>query len=47
MEATQTGALCHVWTAPCWQGFFDDTAELVGAAMCPACLCGTLHGRWP
>jgi hypothetical protein len=24
-----------------------DTALLVGAAMCPACLRGTVHGRWP
>jgi len=24
-----------------------DLALLVGAAMCAACLCGTLHGRWP
>jgi hypothetical protein len=32
----------HVWTAPCWQGFvgkgfLNGDAELVGAAMCPAC----------
>ena len=27
--------------------FLIDDAWLVGAAMCPACCCGTLHGRWP
>ena len=26
-------ALCHVWTAPSWQGIFTF-AELVGAALC-------------
>ena len=30
---------------PVGKGFFDGDAELVGAAMCPACLCGT--DLWP
>ena len=30
-----------VWTAPHWQGFLGASATLVGAAMCPTCLCGT------
>ena len=37
--------LSHVWTAPSWQGIFDGDAKLVGAAMCPACLCGAVG--WP
>jgi len=27
---------------PVGKGFFDGDTELVGAAMCPACLCGTV-----
>ena len=38
-------ALCHVWTAPSWEGFFH-VCRLVGAAMCSACWCGS-HDRWP
>ncbi len=30
---------------PVGKGFFDGDAELVGAAMCPACLCGAVI--WP
>jgi len=30
---------------PIGKGFFDGDTELVGAAMCPACLCGTVI--WP
>jgi len=30
---------------PVGKGYLDGDAELVGAAMCPACLCGT--DRWP
>ena len=30
---------------PVGKGFFDGDTELVGAAMCPACLCGTV--TWP
>jgi len=30
---------------PVGKGFFDGYAELVGAAMCPACLCGA--DLWP
>jgi hypothetical protein len=30
---------------PVGKGFFDGDAELVGAAMCPACLCGA--DLWP
>jgi phospholipase/carboxylesterase len=35
-----------VWTALRWQGFFGASATLVGATMCPTCLCGT-YRRWP
>jgi hypothetical protein len=37
--------MCHVWTAPIWQGFFEVMHGLVGAAMCPACCCGACP--WP
>jgi hypothetical protein len=30
---------------PVGKDYFDGNAELVGAAMCPACLCGTVE--WP
>ncbi len=30
---------------PVGKGFLDGDAVLVGAAICPACLCGT--DRWP
>ena len=30
---------------PVGKGFLDGYAELVGAAMCPACLCGAVI--WP
>ena len=30
---------------PVGKGFFDGDTKLVGAAMCPACLCGTV--TWP
>jgi hypothetical protein len=36
----------HVWTALRWQGAKSSFALLVGAAMCPACLCGFIC-RWP
>ncbi len=36
----------HVWTALRWQECFRSFAQLVGAAMCPTCLCGA-YNRWP
>ena len=33
-------AMCGL--LPVGKGFFDGYAELVGAAMCPACLCGAV-----
>ena len=42
-DAADKSGFSHVWTAPCWQGFFDDNAELVGAAMCPA---GGVRAKW-
>ena len=47
-KAVRLPRRAHVRTAPCWQGFFDGHAELVGAAMCLACLCGAValgHSR--
>jgi len=38
--SSPTGAWCHVWTAPGWQGPFH-VCSLVGAAMCSACLGGS------
>ena len=32
---------------PVGKGILDGDAVLVGAAICSACCCGTLHGRWP
>src|SRR5262249_2092965 len=43
--AFSTSEKCHVWTAPCWQGFSSRCSWSV-AAMCSACLRGS-HDRWP
>jgi hypothetical protein len=49
----EMSALCHVWTymdpARLQQAVGKKNlhvADLVGAAMCSACLCGS-HDRWP
>jgi hypothetical protein len=45
IEKPVTAAMCHVWTAPGWQGK-SHVASLVDAAMCSAFKRGS-HDRWP